>query len=146
LGCDPIIFIGQDLAFTGHVYYAPGVAMHRAWTPELGRFVTLEMKEWQRIVRHRPILRKVDGADGRSLYTDEQMFTYLQQFERDFARAPQKIIDATQGGAAKRGTVAMPLSEAIASHCTKPLEPSRFDYLGRAWYDASQLSPAREAL
>ncbi len=57
LGCDPIIFIGQDLGFSGHCYYAPGVPMHRAWQAELGRFGTLEMKEWERIVRQRKILR-----------------------------------------------------------------------------------------
>ncbi|MEE9295429.1 MAG: 6-hydroxymethylpterin diphosphokinase MptE-like protein, partial [Phycisphaerae bacterium] len=28
MGCDPIIFVGQDLAFTGHCFYMPGVEIH----------------------------------------------------------------------------------------------------------------------
>jgi len=115
LGCDPIAFIGQDLSFRDHTYYAPGVEMHKTWQPELGRFCTLEMKEWERIARHRPILRQVQGIDGSTIYTDEQMHTYLQQFERDFARAPQNVIDATEGGARKQGAEAMTLASATAN-------------------------------
>ena len=146
LGCDPIVFIGQDLAFTGHCYYAPGVAMHRAWGPELGRYCTLELKEWERIVRQGKLLRKIEDGRGQMIYTDEQMFTYLEQFERDFAKSPAEIIDATEGGAKKRGAVAMPLAEAAARHCSRPIERSCFDYLQATWHDSSLLEPARDAL
>lgn len=146
MGCDPIIFVGQDLAFSGHCYYAPGVAMHHAWQPELGRFCTLEMKEWTRIVRQREILRKIRDIHGRDIYTDEQMFTYLEQFERDFARSPARIIDATEGGAAKAGAMVMTLAEAAEAHCREPIDPARFDFLHRPWYDPSKLTPARAAL
>ena len=57
------------------------------------------------------------------MYTEERLFTYLQQFERDFLRTSTTIIDATEGGAAKRGTVVMTLAEAIDKHCTRPLPP-----------------------
>lgn len=142
LGCDPIVFIGQDLGFGGHVYYAPGVAMHAAWGPELGRFGSLEMREWERIIRQRKILRKVPGIDGKPIYTDEQMFTYLQQFERDFARAPQRIIDATEGGAAKRGAETMPLAEAARQFPTSSAV-SELDIMPQqGWHDLSQIEPS----
>jgi len=143
LGCDPIIFIGQDLAFTGHCYYAPGVAIHRAWGAELGRYCTVEMKEWERIVRHRNILRKTPDVEGRAIFTDEQMFTYLQQFERDFARSKFRVIDATEGGARKSGAQSMPLREAIRAFCEHPIESSRFDFLRTQWIDRSALPAAR---
>ncbi len=146
LACNPIIFIGQDLAFGGHCYYAPGVAMHRAWAPELGRYCTLEMKEWERIARQRRTLRKVPDIDGRPIYTDEQMFTYLQQFERDFAGCSAQVIDATEGGARKTGAASMRLADAIAEHCRRPIPPPCFDYLRAAWFDPSRLRPARKAL
>ncbi len=146
LGCDPIIFVGQDLAFGGHVYYAPGVAMHRAWASELGRFGTLEMKEWERIARNRSILRKVRDIEGREIYTDEQMFTYLEQFERDFARTTARIIDATEGGARKAGAEVMPLREAAKTYCTRPVPKERFDFLRGQWHDAARLATAREEL
>lgn len=146
LGCDPIVFIGQDLAFGGHVYYAPGVAIHRAWDSELGRFGTLEMKEWERIARHRPILRKVPGHDGREIYTDEQMFTYLEQFERDFARCAARVIDATEGGARKQGAQAMSLSEAASAHLQAVIAAARFDFADVRWQDRSRLEAARDTL
>ena len=146
LGCDPIIFVGQDLGFTGHVYYAPGVAMHRTWSPELGRFGSLEMKEWERIARQRMILRKVKDIEGKDIYTDEQMFTYLEQFERDFARSRVRIIDATEGGARKQGAQMMSLKEAAAQFCATPIDRGRFAFLGGSWRDVGRMSAAREVL
>ena len=61
--------------------------------------------EWQRIVRFRPHLHKTVDVHGRSIYTDAQMRTYLQQFEADFAAAARDgvdIVDATGGGVAKQ--------------------------------------------
>ncbi len=146
LGCDPIIFVGQDLAFTGHCYYTPGVAMHRTWGPELGRFATLEMKEWERIARHRPILRKTTDQTGREIYTDEQMFTYLEQFERDFGKSSARVIDATEGGARKAGATIMSLSDAAVQFCRAPIEAARFDYLRQPWDDHQRLRAAHEAM
>jgi hypothetical protein len=73
------------------------------------------MKQWEQIARERFILRKIPDHQGRPMYTEERLFTYLQQFERDFATSKAKIIDATEGGAAKRGTVVMKLAEVIDS-------------------------------
>ena len=146
MGCDPIMFIGQDLAFSGHSYYAPGVAMHRAWAPELGRFCTLEMKEFERIVRQRNLIREVKDIHGHTIFTDDQMFTYLEQFERDFAKCAAKVIDATEGGVRKAGTDVMPLKQAIQEHCQRPLDPSCLAYLRSDWSDTSRLQPGRDAL
>lgn len=146
LGCDPIIFIGQDLGFSGHTYYTPGVAIHRAWQSELGRYCTLEMKEWERIGRHRPILRKVTDVHGDPIYTDDQMFTYLQQFERDFARGQSKVIDATEGGVRKAGTTAVSLSDAIAKHCDRRIPSDRFDMARWSWHQPEPLAAGREAI
>jgi hypothetical protein len=146
LGCDPIIFVGQDLAFSGHCYYTPGVAIHRAWWSEFGRYCTLEMKEWMRIVRQREILRKVKDIHGREIYTDEQMFTYLEQFERDFARSAARVIDATEGGARKAGAMVMTLAEVAQQYCREPLDAARFAYLHRPWYEPGKLEPARRML
>jgi hypothetical protein len=121
LGCDPIIFVGQDLAFTGHVFYVPGVEIHRAWRSEINRFNTMEMKEWDRIVRNRPILRRLPGIDGGELYTDELLFTYWEQFVKDIAATPARVINATEGGAHLPGTEAMSLREALSRHCALPL-------------------------
>lgn len=146
LGCDPILFVGQDLAYTGHVFYVPGVEVHQSWRSELNRFQTMEQKEWERIVRNRPILRRVRGNDGGELYTDELLFTYLEQFEKDIARTPRRVINATEGGARIRGTQTMTLAEASAQFAREPIGVGRFAYLNATtWRDPACLSQtARE--
>ncbi len=128
MGNDPIILIGQDLGYTNNVYYSPGNAVHDIWAPELNRFYSLEMKEWERILRSRNMLRKTCDTNGTPIYTDEQMFTYLQQFEKDFAQSAARVIDATEGGVRKQFTEAMPLKQAADLFCTKKIDQSKFDY------------------
>lgn len=147
LGCDPIIFVGQDLAFTGHVFYVPGVEIHKAWRGELNRFNSIEQKEWERIARNRQILRRVPGFDGGDLYTDELLFTYLEQFERDIAASPVRVINATEGGARIRGTASMTLRDAIEQFCEKPIDGDRWAYrTATTWRDPSSLPAAQRAI
>lgn len=140
MGADPVMLIGQDLGFTDGQYYAAGAAIHGVWAGELNAFNTLEMMEWQRIVRARPILRRATDVLGRPVYTDEQMTAYLAQFERDFLADEVRgltIIDATEGGVAKAHTRAVPLAEALARYeppsvLTLPATPMPADEERRA--------------
>ncbi|MCC6659906.1 MAG: DUF115 domain-containing protein [Phycisphaerales bacterium] len=118
LACDPVILVGQDLGFTDGQYYAAGAAIHRVWSGELNPFNTLEMMEWQRIVRGRASLRRTSDIGGRPVYTDEQMATYLSQFEREFLADTSRglrVIDATEGGVAKAHANPMPLAAALTA-------------------------------
>ena len=133
LGCNPIIFVGQDLGFSDGLCYAPGTSYDDVWRPELSGFCTVEMKQWEQIVRERFILRKIPDYQGIPMYTEERLFTYLQQFERDFANTKARVIDATEGGAAKRGAKPMKLSDAIDQFCTAPLPATPDDYPGLHW-------------
>jgi hypothetical protein len=143
LGCNPIIFVGQDLGFSDGLCYTPGTSYENVWAPELSRFCTLEMKQWDQVVRDRPILRRIPDVDGRPMYTEERLFTYLQQFERDFSRTATTIIDATEGGAFKRGSMPMKLADALARFCTSPVEPPAADHPGQAW---DRVAPARASI
>ncbi|MCA9310913.1 MAG: DUF115 domain-containing protein [Phycisphaerales bacterium] len=116
LGCDPVILMGQDLAFTDGQYYAPGAAIHEIWGPELNAFNTLEMMEWERIARMKGNLHRATDHLGRPIYTDDQMSTYLASFEREFMRDVERhltVIDATEGGVAKLHATPMTLDEAL---------------------------------
>ncbi len=140
MSCDPIILIGQDLALTDHVYHAPGTAIHESWSAELNRFGTLEMKEWDRIMRSKPILRKVPDAQGRELFTEELMFNYLEQFEKDIAATHARVINATEGGALIRGAQIMTLRQAIDAYCRQTIPERLLAYRRRQpWFDASKL-------
>jgi len=147
MGCDPIVLIGQDLGYTNHVYYAPGVPFHDMWRPDLNRFNTIEMKEWERLARNRKILIETKDVEGRAIYTDEQLFTYLQQFEADFALVPGRVIDATEGGVRKSGTRVMPLAEAAKTYCGRRIDPQLFSYLDELnWHNTSRLQAGRDAI
>lgn len=119
MGCDPVALIGQDLGFTDGQYYAAGAAIHDVWAGELNPFNTLETLEWQRIVRAQMILHASTDHLGRRIYTDEQMRTYLAQFERDFRADEAKgltTIDATEGGVRKAFTSRRCLQEFLDEH------------------------------
>ncbi|MFT3788215.1 MAG: DUF115 domain-containing protein [Tepidisphaeraceae bacterium] len=122
MGCDPIIFVGQDLGFSDGLCYTPGTAYDDVWRPELGRFCTVEQKQWEQIARDKPILRRTFDQRGRPTFSEERLFSYLQQFERDFAMSRARIIDATEGGVVKRGATVMKLTDALAQFCAQPLD------------------------
>lgn len=123
LGCDPVIFIGQDLGFSDGQYYSSGAAIHNVWGCELSPHRTLEMFEWERVARMRANLHKREDIHGQPIYSDEQMCSYLAQFEGMFAedtRRGLKIIDASEGGVRKRHTEVMPLREALTRFDSGP--------------------------
>jgi hypothetical protein len=91
------------------------------------------MKQWEQIARDRAILRKVPDQQGRPMYTEERLFTYLQHFERDFARSGARLIDATEGGAMRRGTTPMQLADALAQFCTRPVGRAPPVHTGPRW-------------
>ncbi len=107
MGCDPVVLVGQDLGFTDGQYYSSNAAIHEVWASELNEFCTLEMMEWSRVKRMGKHLRQAPDIHGGTIYTDEQMATYLVQFERDFAKDASQgknVIDATEGGVRKAHT------------------------------------------
>ncbi len=82
---------------------------------------------------------------GHAIYTDEQLFTYLQQFEGDFSAVPGRVIDATEGGVRKAGTRIMTLAQAAEEHCRRPIPPERFAYRRQLkWRDPSRLAAGRK--
>ncbi len=147
LGADPIILIGQDLGFSDNVYYAPGNALHDLWRPEMNRFCTIENMEWQRILRQGGSLRRVKDHHEADIYTDEEMFTYLQQFEKDFSRSKVRVIDASGGGVKKQFCQTLTLAEAAGQYCTKVIDRGLFTYQDRVeWYSQERLAWGREQL
>lgn len=150
LGCDPVMLVGQDLAFTDGQYYAAGAAIHDVWAPELNAFNTLEMMEWQRIVRMRSHLHEKTDQLGRKVYADDQMTAYLAQFERDFladAERGMTIIDATEGGVRKAHTHPLPLRDALDRFVTsRPPLPTIADAPRRDQLDTTRVSRLKKHL
>lgn len=108
LGFKKIVFIGQDLAFTGGQSYNSGLKM--------------DEKENEQHQKKRVIVQ-VKGNDGIMLDTDYQMDMYRKWIENEILKLPEDItvINATEGGAKIEGAKVMTLKEVIDS-CTKEID------------------------
>ncbi|MCA9243005.1 MAG: DUF115 domain-containing protein [Phycisphaerales bacterium] len=127
LGCDPIIFLGQDLCYADGLFYLPGTPIEDMWSPEMSRFQTIEMKQFERILRNRPILRRVRDVNDREVYTDEQLFSYAEQFHGDFQRSSRRVIHACESGMRIAGMDVMSFDEAVERFCKDPLPNGLFE-------------------
>ena len=118
LRCDPIIFVGQDLGFSDGLCYAPGTSYEDVWRPELSRFCTVEMKQWEQIVRDRFILRQNPDHQGRAdVHRRTAVHAICSNLSAISPKASTRIIDATEGGVAEARRDQMKLAEAIEQFC-----------------------------
>lgn len=111
LGLNPIILIGQDLAFTDGKSHAAGAVHAKTVDLESGdsqsRYITTE------------------GIDGSTVTTSVPMYSMKVWFEQRLRNAhPGHVtIDATEGGAKIAGTEIMPLKQAIQQYCRETFNP-----------------------
>jgi hypothetical protein len=142
LGCDPIAFVGQDLAFTERFYAAEnldGDALVVAAGPDEFRLVKpagaggigLPMPDGRLQFTPPQRILEVPGWHGGSVRTTPQLAAFLAWFE---AVAPElagtaRLLNCTEGGARIRGMEHLPLA-AVADSWTRTIEVE--PVLGRA--------------
>lgn len=110
LGCNPIILIGQDLAFgedgkTTHIDSAFGGADQQMYRDDN--------------------LIKIMGNNGEYIYTSDLWFRFLKIYERDIANYKGKCINSTEGGAYIYGTEVMPLKDSIDKYIKEDIFPEK---------------------
>lgn len=106
LGCNPIIFIGQDLAYTGNKRYAEGqISLSQKYLGDgelpPNCFVTKDIY-------------------GQDIITDKHLDGFRIVFENMIANlyhGKVQIINATEGGLPVKGMVNRRLEEALAEYC-----------------------------
>jgi len=101
---NPIVFIGQDLAFSHGRTHASGTVYEK-----------------DKISESNSKLIKVKDIYGNDIYTNHSMYTFLKWFEREIKNSDSniKFIDATEGGAKIEGTEVMTLRDVIDKYCIK---------------------------
>lgn len=103
MGADPIIFIGQDLAYTGGASHASGTS-HVVKTID-------DIKKANKML-------EIEGINGGKVLTDRPFYTFLKWFESYIAMHPETtFINATEGGAKISGTQTLTLDETLDKYC-----------------------------
>lgn len=102
MGCNPIIFVGQDLAYTNNKTHSKATNFED---------ITVNDK-----------LREVEDVYGNKVYTPKNLHSYLRWIQnRIKVEKDIKFIDATEGGARIMGTEVLTLRETIEKYSKRVL-------------------------
>lgn len=110
MGCDPIILIGQDLAFgeDGNTHATGN---------------TFGEKEDSNKNYNEQNVVMVEGNYVPQLRSTKVWNTFLNYYHKDVVGSPAKVINATEGGAKIHGTTLMTFREAIDSYIKESFNP-----------------------
>jgi len=106
MGCSPIIFVGQDLAFTGSKDHAENIVLTSK------KLLEEQLKQKKDIVW-------IEGIDGGKVPTNRAFLSDKKHFENVMASHSGHYINATEGGAHLEGTEALSLKEVLNLHCSQ---------------------------
>lgn len=107
LGCNPVIFVGMDLAFTGMKSYAPGVEEDVHFDPE--KFVDIDDFDAKPL-----LLKDVYGAPLYTLWKWVAEADWIGEFAKEHPEIT--ILNATEGGLGFPGVPNMPLADAAEQY------------------------------
>lgn len=107
MGCDPIILIGQDFAYTGNKRHSENSKYFK--NNDTKELTKENHKQW------------VMGVDGEDVPTNEVFNQFREIMEQMITLGSATVIDATEGGALIKGTEIMTFKEAIEKYCTKDI-------------------------
>lgn len=97
LGCDPILLIGQDLAYTNRTIHSMGAHHTRRWLSTSNRTTALETTI-ERIVRKRETM-DVEGLDGAPVLSDYVLSLYRHWFEVSLPSVSNRVVNLSAAGA-----------------------------------------------
>jgi len=129
LGCDPIIFTGQDLSFPGGRTYVEGTYFEE----EEKRDMSLEAFE------KRQVTYEMEDIYGNPVKTNRQMFAYLNWFNYEISRTQAKVVNATEGGILKQGVEVLALKETAEKYVTGDFDVTGMIHSARDEFEAYNL-------
>lgn len=109
LGCSPIIFVGQDLAFTDNQDHANHTSLTQK--NDLENLFKSNEIEW------------VEGYGGMKVPTSRGWLSDKHHFERLMSQITDKeFINSTEGGVRLVGAEELPLQETLSKFCVKDID------------------------
>jgi hypothetical protein len=108
MGANPIIFVGQDFAYSWNREYASHTIFHGSYSD-----VSVVGTSRSRDIR------------GEEIPTTENLIAYRDYFVRRMTQAAAtRFINATEGGILTQGAEILPLKVALQQHCIRKLDAS----------------------
>ncbi|MDI6786294.1 MAG: DUF115 domain-containing protein [bacterium] len=113
MGCNPIVFVGQDLSFPRNIFYAKGVS-------------SIIVKHRNDIMAKNKDIVYVKDNYGHMIKTNHFMKGWKLWFEEGIKETPHiTYINATEGGAKIEGTRFITLKETIKQYGLKKINVSK---------------------
>ena len=117
LGCDPVVFVGQDLSFSDGRYYAHGTYQESRWLREIEYPRTLDdTHRWRMSSENN--LEAVD-IFSRPTRTSKALEAYRHYFDREISETAVLVLNATEGGVGFSEVENIPLEEVLWRHARK---------------------------
>ena len=111
MGCSPIVFIGQDLAYSDYKDHASGVLLSNPKSAEKKAFDKNPNAVW------------LDGIDNEKVPSTRTFLSMKNHFEDLISANPgPRYINATEGGAHLAGTEVFFLQTVLDQFCTIPMD------------------------
>lgn len=110
-GCDPIILVGQDLAYTDDKLHSDTIRekIYQSSNDATKRYKPEAQAIW------------VESVNGGKVRTNEVFNLFRAYFEDSILIGKQHVIDATEGGALIHGADNRTLKETIEKYCVKEI-------------------------
>lgn len=108
LGCSPIVFVGQDLAFS-----------------EQGSHVlltSLTRNDEEKSLLARQEVLWIDGYGGGKVPTSRSFLGFKHHFEQAMAAEERHFINATEGGVRLEGAEELSLQEVMSRYCDREID------------------------
>jgi hypothetical protein len=120
IGCNPIIFVGQDLAHTGGRIYCTGLSFDENWFPGITDPAAWQKKmEELRSGKHTVMIEDIFGQPVEST---DKLTAYWNWINKIFVENSEiQFVNATEGGILRDNVTIMSLREALHRFCTKNL-------------------------
>jgi hypothetical protein len=136
MGCDPIIFVGQDLSFPGGRTYVPGTYFETEEKQDMSVDAFEKTHDTYTL----------NDIYGQPVKTNRQMFAYKEWFHTEFRYTEAKVVNATEGGILTDRCEIMPLSDAINKYTGEPFEIMGKIRTAASEFDSYDLAPLSKGL
>ncbi len=111
LNCSPIIFIGQDLAYSQKHTHSEGSILEEFLYYRINRFETYEAYNAKSLIFSDKI--EVKGLDGNKVISDRKFVNFVDWFKKEINFTQTEVINATEGGAYIEGASHQTLKKTV---------------------------------